>query len=142
MVRNLVLTYPHITVEAPLAIQNGVARTVESRGSVSYIASVLFVSISVVSKICQDEMQDLQDRVEDHVREEQDSLDEDENDADRKRPTFCLAAAEKIMMQYASGGAFPLIKSKGNESYEANYQRSQSVRVGPGVETTAEIEPD
>ena len=82
----------------------------------------------------------LQDRVEDDVREEQNALNEDEGDADGKRSPSCLSTFEKLVVQDARLGAFPLVNAEAHHDDKSNDETGQDSGVGPREKATSQVQ--
>ena len=118
------------------AIQYGCSRTTNNNGSFSKSWEVLHLLVKnrIGTK------RSLQDRVEDDVREEQNALNEDEGDADGKRSPSCLSTFEKLVIQDARLGAFPLINAEADHDDKSNDETGQDSRVGPREKATSQVE--
>jgi len=81
-----------------------------------------------------------QDRIEDHIAEQQDALDEDQEHTQRECATLRLSASEQLVVEDAGLCSFPLIHAEADEDNSTAHKRAESASAHPGVETASEVE--
>lgn len=83
----------------------------------------------------------LQYWIEDDVAKQENALDEDQGDAQRKSPSPGFATLKQFVVQYSRLRALPLVDPKAYQDNSTGYQSAEYMSITPGVQPTAEIEP-
>ena len=80
------------------------------------------------------------DRVEDNVREEHDSFNEDQEQTNCEVAAAILSSTEEVVVQYAGACSFPLVQPKDNENDDADDECGKYTSIGPAIKTASKVE--
>ncbi len=93
-----------------------------------------------VSEVIERGENNSQDRVEDNVRKQYDSLNKYEGNANGKSTASSFSTFEKFVVKNASLGTFPFVNGESNQDEEPNGNQSYGSSIRPWKQATSQVE--